>query len=136
MKIFKGSKMLLKILIDNKYETIGGMRVTRLNLSNQLIDITSKDSENWRELAENAGLQNLSILGSGIFTANLAEELIATAAFSNKIYNYQLTSESGDTIEGKFFIVSYERSGNIFEEEAYSIALESSGKVKFYNQNK
>jgi len=133
MKIFKGAKMLLKVKIKDIFETVGGMRVTRLNLSNQLIDASNKDSGSWRMLAENSGLKNLSILASGIFTNNKAESYIAKSAFNSSIETYQLVSESGDIIEGAFYLLSYERSGNIFEEEAYSIALESSDEIKFSN---
>ena len=131
MKLFRGSEMLLKIKINNKFETIGGMKVTRLNLSNQLIDASNKDSGSWRLLIENSGLKSLSLLASGVVTNSLAEKHLSKAAFESSLQTYQLVSESGDIIEGQFFILSYERSGNVFEEEAYSIALESSGDVKF-----
>ena len=130
MKIFKGAKMLLKVQINSKFETIGGMRLTKLNLSNQLIDVSNKDSGIWRELIGNASLRSLSILGSGVFTNNIAKNFIAKSAFESQIQTYQLISECGDIIEGQFFILSYERSGDVLEEETYSIALESSGEIQ------
>ena len=131
MKIYKGAEMLLKIKLNNKFETIGGMKVTRLNLSNQLIDASNKDSGSWRLLIENSGLKSLSLLASGVVTNNNAEKQMAKAAFDSSINTYQLVSESGDVIEGDFYVLSYERAGNVFEEECYSIALESSGNIKF-----
>lgn len=131
MRLYRGSEMLLKIKINNNFETIGGMKVTRLNLSNQLIDASNKDSGSWRLLIENSGLKSLSLLASGVVTNSLAEKHLSKAAFESSLQAYQLVSESGEVIEGDFFILSYERSGNVFEEEAYSIALESSGDIKF-----
>ena len=134
MKIFKGAEMLLKIKINDKFETVGGMKVTRLNLSNQLIDVSNKDSGAWRLLIENSGVKSLSVLASGVFTNSSAEKKLAQAAFESTMQTYQLISESGDIIEGSFFVLSYERAGNVFEEECYSIALESSGAIKFQSK--
>jgi TP901-1 family phage major tail protein len=132
MKIYRGSEMLLKIQINDKFEIVGGMRVTRLNLSNQLIDASNKDSGSWRLLIENSGLKSLSLIASGVLTNSDAERHLARAAFESTLKKYQLISESGDCIEGSFYVLSYERSGNVFEEEAYSIALESSGDIEFF----
>lgn len=98
--------MLLEVKIGEQFELVGGMRVTRLNLSNQLIDASNKDTGAWRKLVGDSGVKSLSILASGVFTNNMAENYIAKSAFNSSIETYRLNSESGDVIEGQFYLLS------------------------------
>jgi TP901-1 family phage major tail protein len=135
MRSYSGALLLLKIQ-DQKmnYITIGGMRATKFSLNNQLIDASNKSTGKWRYLLEEAGISSVNISGSGIFTGSEAEQLIRNVAFKGVVSNYQINFASGDSLEGGFYIINYERSGNYNEEELYHMTLESSGEVKYLYQ--
>jgi TP901-1 family phage major tail protein len=125
-----GIKFLLKVgKKDADPITIAGMRATQMNLNNELVDITNKDSEGARTLLEGAGMQALAIKASGIFTNSDVEESIRDKAFNRQHDDYCLFFPNGDVLEGQFFITRYDRSGDYNGEETYNISLESSGKL-------
>lgn len=127
-----GSLVLLKIRqASDKYMTIGGMRTTRFLLNNQLIDSSHKESGKWRQLLVGAGISNVSISGSGIFTSSHSEALIYQYAFANQAADFYICFGNGDILSGLFMISSYERMGNYGEEEAYNLSLESAGEVRY-----
>ena len=131
MSAYNGSLVLLKILIDNSFITIGGMRATKFSLNNQLIDSSNKDSGSWRQIMTGGGISTMSIAGNGIFTDSQAEQYLRVYAFAKQVANYQLCFGNGDVLVGDFFITNYERSGNYGEEEVYQLSLENAGEVKY-----
>ncbi len=129
---YSGSLMLLKVAADSEnYIIVGGMRTTKFILNNQSIDTTNKESGRWRELLGNAGISSINISGSGIFTNQKSETIVRNLAFSNNIAKFQITFGNGDTLEGPFMISTYERTGNVAEEETYNLTLESAGKINY-----
>lgn len=134
MAAYDGSLLLLKIaasLEPLQYKTVGGMRATRFLLNNQLVDASSKDSGKWRTLLVGSGISSLSITGSGVFTNAVSEQTLRQLAFSNNSGNFALFFANGDVLSGMFVISTYERQGNVGEEEVYSLTLESSGKIEY-----
>lgn len=131
----KGKLVLLKVgdgqTPTESFATIGGLRTTSFNLNNQSVDATNKDSGQWRELLDGAGISSLSISGAGLFTDAASEETLRGYAFGNNIKNYELHFGNGDVLSGAFQVTSYQRSGNHNDDETYSISLESAGAVTF-----
>lgn len=132
-----GSLMLLKVYNSAKktFEVVGGMRTTKFLLNNQLVDITTKESGQWRKLMSGVGNSYISISGSGIFTNKESERIIREAAFSNQDLSFEISFGNNDKLLGRFIINVYERIGNISEEELYNIALESSDNVRYSSSN-
>lgn len=131
MTIQKGEFLLLKIRMESGYQTLGGLKTTRLVINNPLIDVTTKESSGWRELLADAGISSLSIAASGIFTDSYSEQQVREYCLKRQIKPYLLQFGNGDQIYGDFLISSYERTGNYNDEENYSITLESSGKIDY-----
>ena len=131
---YSGNLVLLKIKIKGGYQTIGGMRTTRFLLNNQLIDVTNKDSGRWRNLLSGVGTSSVSITGSGVFTDSEAEKLMRKSAFEHEKLAFQLIFGNGDKLHGEFILSTYERSGNVSEEEVYNVSLESASKVTYTQQ--
>lgn len=130
----KGSSFLLKVGDGQPSEiftTVGGMRVTKLVLNNQSVDATHKTSEAWKTLLEGAGIQSVTISGTGIFTDAASETMVRGYAFANSIHNYQIVFGNGDVLSGAFQVTSYERAGEYDGEETYALTLESSGTVGY-----
>ncbi|MBN9542322.1 MAG: phage major tail protein, TP901-1 family [Alphaproteobacteria bacterium] len=132
MSIQPGSLMLLKVLNGDSFDTIGGLKTTRMVLNNQTIDITNKLSGNWRELLSGA-VRSISITGGGIFTDSSSELKIRNLSFSGAKEKFQMCFGSGEIFEGYFIISSYERTGNYDDEETYTITLESASNVEIKN---
>lgn len=129
MSIQPGSLMLLKVFNNNTYETIGGLKTTRMILNNQIIDATHKMSGNWRELLSGS-IRSISITGGGIFTDSQSERKIRNLSFSGTKEKFQMCFGSGEVFEGYFIITSYERNGNYDDEETYTITLESASIIE------
>ena len=75
----KGLDVLMKIDISGTKTTIGGLRSTSITLNDESVDITNKDSLGSRTLLAGAGVNSLSVSGSGVFTDSAAEVAVRTA---------------------------------------------------------
>lgn len=134
----KGSALLLKIGADasaaaasDTYTTVGGLRSTSITLNQESVDITNKDSSNARELLADAGVESVSISGSGVFTDAASEATLRTAFGGANIPNFEVIIPDLGTYQGKFHIASLEYGGEYNGEVTYSVTLESSGSVSF-----
>ena len=65
-----GKDLLVKIDMtgSGQFETIAGLRATRVSFNAEAVDVTSLESQGgWRELLAGAGVKSAAISGSGIF---------------------------------------------------------------------
>jgi len=76
----KGLDVVVKMNVSGSQTTIGGMRSTSITLNDESVDITNKDSKGTRTLLAGAGVNSISISGSGVFTDD-AGEVAVRAAF-------------------------------------------------------
>lgn len=130
----KGSLVLIKAGdggAPEQFDTIGGLRTTRMVLGNQLLDNTHRESGSWQELLSGAGIQALIISGSGLFLDSLAEETIRANAFAVTAKNYRFCFANGDYLTGAFCISEYERYGDHDGAERFDITLISSGVMTY-----
>jgi len=134
----KGSALLLKIGADasaaaasDTYTTVGGLRSTSISLNQETIDVTTKDSANARQLLADAGVESVSISGSGVFTDATSEQTLQGAFGGTNIPNFEIVLPDLGTYQGKFQITTLEYAGEYNGEMTYSITLESSGAVAF-----
>jgi len=70
MSVQNGKDLLVKIDLtgDGSFETVAGLRATRVSFNAQSVDVTSLESAGgWRELLGGAGVKSAAISGSGIF---------------------------------------------------------------------
>lgn len=111
--------------------TLAGMRSTSFSLSNEVAEITNKDSAGFRTLLADAGTQALSLPASGVFVDSAIEEIVRAYAFADSINRFHLFLGNGDTISSDFAISGYERAGEHNAEETYSLTLESSGTITY-----
>ncbi len=134
MTIQKGSLVLLKIgdgQVTENFTTIGGVRITEMELNNNSIEATNPESGAWRQLLGNAGIRSVSISATGLFADSAAEETLRGYAFAGSLDNYELHFGNGDMLSGAFHISEYQRSAVHDGEEEFSITLESGGVITF-----
>jgi len=139
----KGLDMLLKIDIGGTYTTIGGLRSTSISLADEAVDVTNKDSLGTRTLLVGAGVNSLSISGSGVFTDSASEVALRTAFQAQQntsdgssaqvaaFENFQFVVPDLGTYTGSFMIASLEYAGEFNGEVTYSMSFESAGYITF-----
>tara|TARA_B100000214_G_C23952690_1_gene621253 strand:- start:1133 stop:1561 length:429 start_codon:yes stop_codon:yes gene_type:complete len=137
----KGSSFLLKENSTGTPATVGGLRSTSMSINGEMVDITTKDSNDFvssgndkaRDLLQGGGVRSMTLSASGVFTDSSTENLVRGFAFDGAIQNYDLVFSDGSKISGAFLITSYERAGEYNGEETYSLTLESSNTITYTN---
>ena len=130
----KGSAMLMKVgngASPEVFSTIAGLRSTSLTVNNESVDVTNKDSSGKRTLLEAAGVQTISVSGSGVFTDGASETTIKTNALADTQNNYQFLVPDFGTFTGAFQVTSLEYAGEFNGEVTYSMSFESGGAITF-----
>lgn len=129
-----GKDLLVKLDLDGsgQFETIAGLRATRVSLNAEQVDVTSLDSEGgWRELLSGAGVKSASITGSGIFKDAETDERARQIFFAGETPRFQVIVPNFGIMEGPFQISSIEYAGNHNGEATYEMSLSSAGALNF-----
>lgn len=127
----KGNLVLIKADVSGSQTTIGGLRSSSITLSDEPVDVTTKDSSGNRTLLPQGGTQTVTISGSGIFTDATSETTIRGYWGTGTLKTYSFIVPDLGTYSGTFQITSLEYAGEFNGEVTYSITLESSGAVTF-----
>ena len=139
----KGLDVLMKIDISGTKTTIVGLRSTSITLNDESVDITNKDSLGTRTLLAGAGVNSISISGSGVFTDSTAEVAVRTAyqaqqnttngssAQTAAFTSFEFSMPDLGTYTGPFQITSLEYAGEYNGEATYSMSFESAGYITF-----
>jgi len=127
----RGRLMLIYLGSGGGKTLIGGLKSTSIKMNNNVVDVSTKDTEGWRELLEDGSLKFFSIDCQGIFKDSTTDETIRSNAFSNSIDTYTFAFPNGDTIQCDFQISGYQRQGDVEGVETYSYTLESTGEPIF-----
>lgn len=129
-----GKDLLIKIDMtgDGLFETVAGLRATRISFNTESVDVTSLESQGgWRELLGGAGVKSASISGSGVFKDAGTDERARQIFFDGLIPDFQVIIPGFGTVEGPFQITSLEYAGSHNGEATYEVALSSAGVLSF-----
>ncbi len=130
----KGKDLLIKVDMDGAgtYETLAGLRATRIAFNAQSIDITNVEStDGWRELLGGAGIKSAALSGSGVFRDTTADERAREIFFAGLTPSFEVIIPDFGTVEGAFQLTSLEYAGNHDGEATYEVALASAGGLTF-----
>jgi TP901-1 family phage major tail protein len=130
----RGKDLLIKLDMSGAgdFETVAGLRATRIAFNAETVDVTNLGSEGrWRELLSGAGVRSAAISGSGVFRDAATDERARAIFFAGEISAYQVIIPDFGVIEGPFQITSIEYSGSHDGEAVYELALASAGAVSF-----
>jgi TP901-1 family phage major tail protein len=130
----KGRDLLLKLDETGigSFETIAGLRATRLSFNADTIDVTTAESAgNWRELLAGAGLRTAAVSGSGIFKDSAADAALRRVFFDGTIPAFQIVIPDFGVVSGPFQIGNLEYSGNHDGEAGFEVSLVSAGALSF-----
>lgn len=134
MSIQNGKDLLLKLDTTGSggFETVAGLRATRLTFNAETVDVTNLDSDGgWRELLSGAGVKSAQVSGSGVFRDEATDARARTVFFSGEIPEIQLVIPDFGIVEGPFQITTLEYAGTFDGEATYEIALASAGALSF-----
>jgi TP901-1 family phage major tail protein len=129
-----GKDLLIKLDLNGGglFQTIAGLRATRISLNAEAVDVTSLESQGgWRELLAGAGVKTAAISGSGIFKDGATDERARQIFFDGEMPNFQVIIPSFGVIEGPFQITAIEYAGNHDGEASYEMTLASAGALSF-----
>ncbi|MDE0983029.1 MAG: phage major tail protein, TP901-1 family [Yoonia sp.] len=129
-----GKDLLVKIDMtgDGLFETVAGLRATRISFNAETVDVTSLDSTGgWRELLNGGGVKTASISGSGVFKDETTDERARQLFFDGETPNFQVIVPDFGTMEGPFQIGSIEYAGSHNGEATYELSLVSAGEIAF-----
>ncbi len=134
MAVQAGKDLLVKVDMtsDGQFETIAGLRATRVSFNAETVDVTTLDSEGgWRELLAGAGVRSAAISGSGVFRDAGTDERARQLFFDGLTPRFQIVIPEFGVIEGPFQVSSLEYAGQLNGEATYELSLLSAGILVF-----
>lgn len=129
-----GKDLLIKLDMTGvgQFETIAGLRATRISFNAESVDVTSLESQGgWRELLGGAGVKSASISGSGIFKDESTDERARQIFFDGETPDFQVIIPDFGIVEGPFQVSSIEYSGSHNGEATYELSMASAGALSF-----
>ena len=129
-----GKDLLLKIDMTGagQFETVAGLRATRISFNAESVDVTSLESQGgWRELLSGAGVKSAMIAGSGVFKDDVTDERARQIFFDGETPEFQVIVPEFGIVEGAFLITALEYAGNHNGEATYELSLASAGALSF-----
>lgn len=130
----KGKDLLIKIAPagGSVYETVAGLRASRISLNAEPVDVTTAESAGrWRELLAGAGARSAAISGSGVFKDAASDAQVRAAFFDGVLIDAELTVPDFGVIAGPFQISALEYAGDHDGQATFEISLASAGALTF-----
>lgn len=134
MAVQSGKDLLIKMDLtgSGSFETIAGLRATRISFNAETVDVTSLESAGgWRELLGGAGMKSASISGSGVFRDANTDERARQIFFDGEVPDFQVIIPDFGVVQGAFQITSIEYAGSHNGEATYELSLASAGQLTF-----
>ncbi|MEL6799929.1 MAG: phage major tail protein, TP901-1 family [Pseudomonadota bacterium] len=129
-----GKDLLIKLDLTGagQFETVAGLRATRVSFNAESVDVTSLESQGgWRELLSGAGVKSASLAGSGVFRDASTDARAREIFFDGETPAFQVIIPDFGIVEGAFQITAIEYSGSHNGEATYEMAMASAGALSF-----
>ncbi len=129
-----GKDLLIKVDMtgDGQFQTVAGLRATRIAFNAESVDMTSLESQGgWRELLGGAGVRSATITGSGVFKDDATDERARQIFFDGETPDFQVIIPDFGIVEGPFQLASVEYAGSHNGEATYELSLSSAGALLF-----
>ncbi|SLN21700.1 Phage major tail protein 2 [Pseudoruegeria aquimaris] len=129
-----GKDMLIKLDLtgSGQFETIAGLRATRLSFNAETVDVTSLESQGgWRELLAGAGVKSAAISGAGVFRDAGTDERTRQIFFDGETPDFQVIIPDFGVVQGAFQVTSIEYAGSHNGEATYELSLASASALSF-----
>lgn len=122
-----------QLTFDWDATTLAGVRSRSISVSNEYVDVTTDDSNGWRELLADPGVRSVDVTISGLTTDEVMIAAIMAANVSNEVLEATLPTAlaSPGNISGNFLVSSLETSGDHDGEVEFSVTFMSTGAVAY-----
>ncbi|MBD1205527.1 MAG: phage major tail protein, TP901-1 family [Rhodobacteraceae bacterium] len=134
MVVQNGKDVLVKVDLtgDGQFETVAGLRATRISFNAETVDVTSLESAGgWRELLAGAGVRSAQVSGAGVFRDAATDERARQIFFDGEMPEFQVIIPDFGVVEGPFQISAIEYAGSYNGEATYELTLASAGALAF-----
>jgi TP901-1 family phage major tail protein len=134
MAVQSGKDLLVKLDMtgDSIFETIAGLRASRISFNAETVDVTSLESQGgWRQLLAGAGVKSASITGSGVFRDATTDARARQIFFDGEVPNFQVIIPNFGVVQGAFQLTGLEYAGTYNGEATYEMTLASAGALTF-----
>jgi TP901-1 family phage major tail protein len=134
MAVQSGKDLLVKLDMTGtlQFETIAGLRASRISFNAETVDVTSLESAGgWRELLAGAGVRSASISGSGVFRDAATDARARQIFFDGEVPAFQVVIPDFGVVEGPFQITAIEYAGSHNGEASYEMTMASAGQLTF-----
>ena len=134
MAVQNGKDLLIKVdqTGSGSFETLAGLRATRLTFNAETVDVTTLESTGgWRELLGGAGVKSAALSGSGVFRDANTDARARQIFFDGVMPAFQVVIPSFGVVEGAFQITSIEYAGTYNGEATYEMSMASAGALTF-----
>ena len=129
-----GKDLLVKVDMTGAgvFETMAGLRATRISFNAESVDVTSLESQGgWRELLAGAGVRSAQISGAGVFKDAGSDERTRQIFFDGETPEFQVIIPDFGVVEGAFQVTAIEYAGAHDGEATYEMAMASAGALSF-----
>lgn len=129
-----GKDLLIKVDLDGNgsFETLAGLRTTRMSFNAEAVDVTSVESAGgWRELLAGAGVRSVALSGAGVFKDATTDARARQIFFDAETPAFQIIIPGFGVIEAAFQLTGLEYTGAHNGEATYDLSLASAGVVTF-----
>ncbi|MFB2532926.1 phage major tail protein, TP901-1 family [Paracoccus sp. p4-l81] len=129
-----GKDLLIKVDLTGggQFETIAGLRATRISFNAETVDVTSLESAGgWRELLGGAGVKSAQLSGSGVFKDAATDARARQIFFDGEVPQFQVIIPDFGVIEGPFMVTAIDYAGSHNGEATYELAMASAGALSF-----
>ncbi|MBB5516537.1 TP901-1 family phage major tail protein [Rubricella aquisinus] len=134
MAVQSGKDLLIKLDMTGSggFETVAGLRATRIAFNAQTVDVTTLESAGgWRELLGGAGVRSAQLSGSGVFKDAETDEKARALFFAGDVPDFQVVIPDFGTVTGPFQITAIEYAGEFDGEATYEMSMASAGALSF-----
>ncbi|MDB6453238.1 phage major tail protein, TP901-1 family [Falsirhodobacter sp. 20TX0035] len=134
MAVQNGKDLLIKLDMtgDGQFETVAGLRASRISFNAETVDVTSLESAGgWRELLGGAGVRSAALSGSGVFRDAATDERARQIFFDGEVPNFQVIIPGFGVVQGAFMITAIEYAGSHNGEATYEMTMASAGALTF-----
>jgi len=129
-----GKDLLIKLDMTGtgQFQTIAGLRASRISFNAESVDVTSLESQGgWRELLGGAGVKTAAISGSGVFKDDTADERARQIFFDAEVPEFQVIIPDFGIVQGPFQVTAIEYAGSHNGEATYELSMASAGVLTF-----
>jgi TP901-1 family phage major tail protein len=124
-----GTEMLLYVNVSSNPTAIAGLTSNAFNVKGETIDVTTKDSNGWRELL--AGTNSFSFSADGVFDDAATfgyNDLLDAMKLKQPLMVRISTEESGEYYqEGYVIITSLDKTAPLEDKVTFSATFEGTG---------